>query len=81
MKIEGDDISAIEVSLHLEELRGNIMLRKEEQYLGPEIEAEKDKLTVDGEFDESIFNDIINDFYGKSSNSYFNLSHFHLSAI
>lgn len=65
LKIESDNISAVEVALHLDELRGNIMLRKEEQYLSPEIENEKQNLIANCEFDEAIIHKVINTFFGN----------------
>lgn len=61
---EGDNISAIDVAFHLEELRANIMLRKEENYLGPEIVAEKNVLLRNNEFDDATINDVTREFYG-----------------
>lgn len=64
LQIERDDISAIEVAFCLQELEGNIMLRKEEQYFSPEIEAEKNKLVEADEFDETMINGVFSSFYG-----------------
>lgn len=44
MKIEGDNISAFEVAHHLNVLKGNVMLRNEEQYLDPKTEKEMNRL-------------------------------------
>lgn len=67
LNIEGDSISAVDVAFHLEELRGNIALRKEERYCGPQLEAEKQILMASNEYDESEFDTVSNDFYGNRS--------------
>lgn len=61
LKIEGDNVSAIDVFHQLEILRGNILLRKEENYLHPDTEAEIDKLTKDGNYHKTT----IEEFFGN----------------
>lgn len=41
------------------------MLRKEEQYLDPKTEAERNELISDNQFDETVIDDVFKDFYGK----------------
>lgn len=65
LNIEGDSISAVDVAFHLEELRGNIVLRKDENYFGPELEAEKQILIESNKYDELEVNKISNAFYGN----------------
>ncbi|XP_058828030.1 uncharacterized protein LOC131687947 [Topomyia yanbarensis] len=62
LKIESDNISAIDVAFHLDELRGNIMLRKDEHYLSPDVEAEKTQVIKNGGLKESRINQIISSF-------------------
>lgn len=50
LRIEGDNVSAIDVAHHLETLRGNVLLRKEEKYLHPDTEAEMKRLTEEGNY-------------------------------
>lgn len=64
LKIEADNISAFEVSHHLDVLKGNIMLRKDEKYLDPTTEAEKDILIESDAYDEDIVNSIFEQFFG-----------------
>lgn len=53
LQIEGDSILAVEVAFCMEELRANIVLRKEEHYCGPDIDAEKKELIKYNEDDET----------------------------
>lgn len=62
LKIEGDEISAVEVAHHLEVLKGNISVRKRENYMDPATEEELSLLTE--EYEESIFFDNFDKFYG-----------------
>lgn len=64
LKIEADDISALDVSIHLDELQANLLLRKEEEYLAPAAFAEKKSLDDDG-YDVNIITETFRDFYGK----------------
>lgn len=65
LKIEGDNVSAIDVTHHLEILRGNILLRKEEKYLHPDTEAELGKLTKDGNYHEQTIEGVFEEFFGS----------------
>lgn len=65
LNIEGDSISAVEVAFLLEELRGNIVLRKEEEYFSPALEIEKQNLIENDVYDEPKLKEIINSFYGN----------------
>lgn len=64
LKIEGDDIPATDVAFLLEELRGNIVLRRNENYLSPETEAEMINLKANHEWNEAVNQRIMVDFYG-----------------
>lgn len=64
MKIEGDDISAIDVAHQLDILKGNIMLRRDENYLHPDTEKERNILIEEG-FDEGEIDDVFQKFYGE----------------
>lgn len=64
MKIEGDNVSAFEVAHHLDVLKANIEMRKEEKYLDPKTEKEK-SLLVAAEHDKEQLDAIFTNFYGK----------------
>lgn len=63
MKIEGDNIPAVDVAQNLEVLKGNILVRKEEKYLDPATEDERNRLIDDG-YDEQVIDDVFMQFYG-----------------
>lgn len=65
--VEGENVSAIDVAQHIDELRGNLMLQKEDRYLAPEVKAERRKLMDDDEsgFEDKIFFDQLSDFFGE----------------
>lgn len=66
MKIEGDDVSAVDVAHQLDVLRGNLLLRKAEKYLGPNTEAELIELTsTTGEFEREIIEEYFSEFFGN----------------
>lgn len=46
-------------------LRGNIMLRKNEMYLDPETEKEKNELVATGRYADESLVDVFHTFYGK----------------
>lgn len=68
-QIEGDKITAIDVAHHVEVLRANILLRKEEMYLDPQTESEKNKLTNTEYYDEETIVGVFEKFYGEISQS------------
>lgn len=63
LKIEGDNVPAVEVAQQLEILKGNISTRQAEKYLDPASEAEKNRL-VDNGYDEQELDDVFMRFYG-----------------
>lgn len=63
MKIEGDNIPAVDVAQNLEVLKGNILVRKEEKYLDGATEDERNRLIDDG-YDEQVIDDVFMRFYG-----------------
>lgn len=63
MKIEGDNIPAVDVAQNLEVLKGNILVRKEEKYLDGATEDERNRLIDDG-YDEQVIDDVFMQFYG-----------------
>lgn len=66
MKIEGDDVSAVDVAHQLDVLRGNLLLRKAEKYLDPNTEAELIELTsTTGEFEREIIEEYFSEFFGN----------------
>lgn len=71
LKVESENVSAVEVAYYLDELRANMMIRKTEKYLGPDIVEEKNKLITSGDYDEEKFREIMDGFFGNFySNSY-----------
>lgn len=48
LKIEGDDVTAIEVAHCLNELEETLKMRQEDDFLSPTAVAEKQKLIDDG---------------------------------
>lgn len=62
MKIEGVNVAAIDVAYHLDELRNSIKSRKEDKYLHPTIENEKNELS--DRFDEEMIDDVLAQFSG-----------------
>lgn len=64
LNIEGDNISAIDVAFHLEELRASIYLQKDEGYLTPSVEIEKEKLIENHALDGAKIDETISRFYG-----------------
>lgn len=64
LKIEGDEISAFEVSHHLEILKGHISLRKEEKFLDSKTEEEMNVHEETGAFDKEEIWGFFNKFYG-----------------
>lgn len=67
LQIEGENVSAVDVVYHLDELRGNLMLQKEDRYLAPPVKAERKKMMDDDEsgFEDVIFQDYTDHFFGK----------------
>lgn len=65
LKIEGENVSAVEVAFHMEELRATIALQQTEDYLSPNLKAEIDLLIDSGDFDETTIKDVFRQFYGK----------------
>lgn len=65
MKIEGDNVSAIDVSHHLDRLRGNIVLRKEEKFLHPDTEDEIAKLVESNDYDGEMILGVFDQFFGN----------------
>lgn len=67
LQIEGENVSAIDVAQHLDELHGNLMLQKEDQYLAPLVKSERKKLMSDDEsgFDDVTFRETVDEFFGK----------------
>lgn len=63
LRIEGDNVSAVDVAHHLDALRGNLLLRKVEKYLHPTTEAEME--TMNGEYDREMVEDIFAQFFGN----------------
>lgn len=57
-------MSAIDVVHHVNVLKANMMLRKEEMYLDPQTEREKSKVIDTGEYDETMINGVFEQFYG-----------------
>lgn len=49
----------------MENLKGNIMLRRDEKYLDPATETAKDEIINSGNDSEQIINDTFQAFYGK----------------
>lgn len=68
LKIEGDNIGAVDVAHQLEILRANIMLRKEENFIDADTEDEKNKL-IDMGYDGKDMEEIFMKFYGEKLNS------------
>lgn len=66
MKIEGENVSAIDVAHYLEELKGNISVRKIEKYIDPATETEMNLLGDD--YDEQVVIDAFSQFYGNQIN-------------
>lgn len=64
LKIEGDNVPAVDVVFHLDVLKGNILVRRDEHYLDPATEDEKNNLIEMG-FAEQVMDDIITQFYGE----------------
>lgn len=66
LQIEGENVSAIDVAQHLDELRGNLMLQKEDRYLAPLVKSERNKLMNDDEsgFDDTTFQETVDAFFG-----------------
>lgn len=65
LSIEGDNISAIDVAFHLEELKASIYLQRDEHYLTPTAEIEKNKLIEDYAVDGVEIDETISRFYGN----------------
>lgn len=67
LKIERNEISAIDVAYYVDVLKGNIGVRKREKYLDPAIEEEFEILTnTDGfDFDEDTIFEVFDQFYGS----------------
>lgn len=66
LKIEGDNVSAVDVVHQLDVLRGNFLLRKTEKYLHPDTEAELMELTsVTGQFEREIIEGYFSEFFGN----------------
>lgn len=64
LKIEGDNVSVVDIAHHLEVLKGNIMCREQEEYLDPNTEDEKNVLIESGDYN-AIIVDAVNQFYGN----------------
>lgn len=72
MKIEGDKVSAAEVAHHLEVLKGNIAVRKRENYMDPSTETEMmNLLAATEEYDDNLIHEYFIKFYGKWLNILF----------
>lgn len=67
LKIESDNISAHEVMHHVDVLKSNIMLRKEEKYVDPKTEEERHILietsSQDGEAIDAVFEKFWGNYY------------------
>lgn len=55
---------AIDVAHHLDVLKANITIRKEECYLNPATENERDLVVEEG-YDEDTLNQVFSQFYGE----------------
>lgn len=64
LKIESDNVSAIDVAFHLDVLKGNILVRRDEHYLNPATEDEKESLIEKG-FHSQVIDNVIIEFYGE----------------
>lgn len=65
LKIEGDDVSAVEVAYALNDLEETIKLRKEDRFLSPSAAREREKI-VNQHCSLDEINSICDDFFGIS---------------
>jgi hypothetical protein len=65
LKLEGDDVSATECSTHLEQLKGNLMLRKNEKFVDAATEKEMERIVKSGKSERKPIEDVFCEFYGK----------------
>lgn len=66
LHIEGDNVSAIDVSHHLDRLRSHIFLRQKEKYLHPDTEDEIAKLVESEDYDGEMIQGAFDQFFGNS---------------
>lgn len=65
LKLEGDNVSAAECSTHLEQLKGNLMLRKNEKFANAATDKEMDAIVKSGKSERKPIEDVFFKFYGK----------------
>lgn len=65
LKIEGDEVTAVETATALSTLEDTLKMRKEDRFLSPTVSEEKNALIESG-FDSEKLNDICEKFYGMS---------------
>lgn len=66
LKTEGDHVTAIETAKHLSELENTLKMRKDDAFLSPTAEAEKNASIAAGSDPDSLVK-TSNDFFGKST--------------
>lgn len=64
LKIEGDDITAIEIMKHLDDLENTLKLREEDEFLSPLVAEEKDTLIGFG-YDAELLRVTCKTFFGN----------------
>lgn len=65
LKVEGDNVSASECSFYLENLKGNIMLRKDEKYVDVATEKEMTAIIKSNKSEQQSIENAFFAFYGK----------------
>lgn len=64
LKIEGDEVAAIEVIQYVNELQINLKMRQEDDFLSPQT-AEAKKFLIKKGFDAEILSSKYKEFYGN----------------
>lgn len=65
LKLEGDAVSAAECATHVEQLKGNLMLRKSEKFVNVATEKEIERIVKSGQSEREPIEDVFVEFYGK----------------
>lgn len=65
MNVEGDKVTAAECSSELENLKGNLMLRMNEEYIDPATEREMKMVVESGNSTLEHIESVFHAFYGK----------------